>query len=639
MELNNVAPKVVTKAGDSLERAHFVCDALQACADSHVYFQLAASSLLVPPAALSEVIEAVEAYQSEPKLALKAVVPALRRAKRAINRSLADTLRDTGSNVADYLTVAEEAISREDNTGVLSAYLKESSIPISEAAATAAESYNTDSAYLTDLSRKLADLLEDPGKFTSGKKARAVNLVRELVAAVANQGRTPEVFAAALGQLIREQRHGTNAAEALLKFMAEPTRTFQVAFVIDNTVRTTGLDTSLFRRIEPNQSISWTTPTIEKKWPTADMDLVRFCLQHWGVKHSDAVTHRHNILAQVVVTNVEAWDEEQARHVALDRAEELVDRINAEHRTSHFGVKRKVMVWQEGQKTAQEHFPKGKVQPKTRQMRLVDGPSVNRSLRFASRAAGERGGSMQVFFSWIALEYLGRGGSDTPQNLVADYAPYAVSLVELRHLLTLVWVRVTAQKDPANLPIEVRRAIKRGSGPIKRKSNPREFDMRKLLALIISDGSHTSHLESVADLSKTEAEAAIQAWVGAQAELGAYATYEIRQVRDTLRNNTRFQQHLEEVRLDADEVLQRMRFVRNQTAHNAGVGSTEHLPLSDAALKVLDAVFEVLPQWRRAPHQALKDICARWKVVRKEVIRRGAASHMSPFDPFKVLKP
>lgn len=621
-----------------MERSRFVCDALEACADNRSYFQLSASSLLVTPAALGEVLEAVEAYKSEPTLAFKAVVPALRRAQRAISRSLASTL-SIHPDVVHYSVVAQGAISRENNNGALSAYLVANASSISQAAEKAAERFNENSAYLLELSTNIAEVLRGKGKFTDGSKARAIRLVRELVAAVANQGRTPEVFASSACELVRKQRNGAKAAEAFLRLMAEPTRPFQVAVVVDGTVRTLGLDSSLFRRIEPHQVATWSTPTIGNKWATADMDLVRFCLRHWGVKYSEAATHKHDILAQILITNVQAWDEEQARHVALDRAEALVDTINAEHRTSHFGVKRKVMVWQEGQRTAFESFPKGKTQPTTRQMRLVDGPSVNRSLRFASRAAGERAGSMQVFFAWIALEYLGRGGNKTPQNLVAEYAPYAVSLVELRHLLTLVWVQVTKHTDPANLPIEVRQAIKRRTGPVTKKDNANEFDMRKLLALIISDGGHTDHLESIACLSKTEAEAAIQAWVGTQATLSMFAKYQIGQVRGILRNNTRFQQHLEEVRLDADETLQRMRFVRNQTAHNAGVGSTEHLPLSDAALKVLDAVFEVLPQWKRAPHQALRDISLRWKATRKAVTGRGAASHVSPFNPSALLKP
>lgn len=634
-----VLSKVDAPAVNAMERAHFVCDALEACADPRTYFQLAASSRLIPPAALSEVIEAVEAYQSEPNLAFKAVVPALKRAERAMNRSVASMFRNAAPDVARYLSVAQGAISRESNPGVLSAYLAAHHSSISRAAADAAENYNANFAYISELSSMLAEVLKSSEKFTPGKKSHAVSLTRELVAAVANQGRTPEIFAASICELIRKQRNASNAASGFLKFMSEPTRRFQVVVVIDGTVRTLGLDYNLFRRVDPNQSISWTTPSVGTKRATADMDLVRFCLHHWGLKYSRSATEKHDLLAQALITTVDAWDEEQARHVALDRAEELVDKINAEHRTNHFGVKRKVMVWQEGEREAREVFPKGRTQPTTRQMSLVHAPSVNRSLRFASRAAGERAGSMQVFFAWIALEYLGRGGNKTPQNLVAEYAPYAVSLVELRHLVTLVWVQVTAHKAPASFPVEVRHAIKRGNGPLEKQHKAQAFDMRKLLALIIADGGHTDHLESVSGLTSAEAGAAIQAWVGIQSELSAFAVFQIKQVRDILRDNTRCQQHFEEVRLDADEILQRMRFVRNQTAHNAGVGSTEHLPLSDAALKVLDAVFEVLPQWKRAPHQALKDISSRWKVTRSSVTSRGIARHQAPFNPVAVLKP
>jgi hypothetical protein len=297
------------------------------------------------------------------------------------------------------------------------------------------------------------------------------------------------------------------------------------------------------------------------------------------------------------------------------------------------------MVWQEGHRVAREIFPKGKTLYSTRQMRISDGPSVNRSLRFASRAAGERAGSMQVFFAWIALEYLGRGGNGSPQNLVAAGLPHAVSLVEIRHLLSLVWVQVTSHVEPAQLPAEVRHAIKRGVGPLRSKSNPNEWDMRKLLALVISDGAHTEHLESVAGLTKAEAESAIQGWVAVRGLLSEYAVFQLQQVREMLRDNDLFREHLDETRQDADEILQRMRFVRNQTAHNAGVGSTEHLPLSDAALKVLDAVFEIIPRWGRPPHQAMADISVRWATVRGVATHRGAAKHVSPFDPSRILRP
>lgn len=623
---------------DEIERAVFLADALLSCADRNGYFHAAATSLLVPPAALSEVVESIEAYKSEPTLALKAVVPALKRAARSINRSLAGAVR-SGGDVATYISLAQGAISRENSQGLLAPYLASNHQAISAAAAAAADSYNHGSAYISELSSMMTVTIRKASKLNVREKASVFNLAREVVAAVANQGRTPEVFAERASEVLRAGSDPAAVAQALEAFMAEPTNRFQVAIVVDGTVRTEGLQGGVFERVDHGGRVQWSTPLTGSNWPTADMDLARFCLQHWGIRYSGADTWRHNVDAQVLITKVQAWDGEQARHVALDRGEELVDKINAEHRTNHFGVKRKVMVWPEGERVAREVFRKSRTLPKTRQMRISDGPSVSRSLRFASRAAGERAGSMQVFFSWIALEYLGRGGAQTPQNLVAKHAPYAVGLVELRHLISLVWVQVTSHLEPSRLPFEVRHAIKRGDAALTSKSNPNHFDMRKLLALVVADGGHTDHLESVAGLTKADADAAIREWVAVQRQISSFAAFRVRHVRDLLRDDTRLQKHLNEIRIDADEVLQRMRFVRNQTAHNAGVGSTEHLPLSDAALKVLDAVFEVLPQWKREPQQALIDISNRWETVRTAVTDRAGSRHVSPFNPSEVLVP
>lgn len=621
-----------------MDRVSFFCDALELCADPRTYFTYSSSSLLTPVAALGEVIEALEAYEAEPTLALKAVVPALKRASTAIASSLAPSVRDEAA-VGAYMELAQSATSRELNHGALSAHMRSSSVTLSEAASRAMQAYSEGDRYRMELSLKVSELFQAPGNFNAGSQRRLQGIARELVAAVGNEGRTPELFAQQVRQRVLARSTAADAAVSFMELMREQTSSFQVAIVVDGTVRTLGLDQSVFRRLNPSDPVAWTSSKPGTKHHAADMDLARFCLQHWGLTHSADPTYRHHLLSQVLITKVEAWDAEQARHAALDAAEELVDRINAEHRTSHFGVKRKAMVWEEGTKTAEEVFPKDKIVVASRQMNISKAPSVNRSLRFASRAAGERAGSMQVFFAWIALEYLGRGASETPQNLVARTVPYAVSLVELRHLLMFAWVQATATHGAASLPLEVLEAIKRSNKKSTRKSNPNEFDSRKFMALVMSDGSHPEHLARVSRLTLEEAQSAMRAWVGFQRTLSIHSAYQIRYVRDILRDNTRLQMHVDAVRVEADGVLQRMRFVRNQTAHNAGAGSTEHLALSESALKVLDAVFEVLPLWQRDPYQALEAIESRWRETRSRVSSRGDNRHMPPFDPHVILKP
>lgn len=616
-------------------------EAIAAAADPRAHLSVSACSFLIPPAALSESVEALEAFHNEPDHAFKAVVPALKRAQRAVLRSSATKMMQDPSIVA-FLLLAKGAIDREDNKGVLLAFLNANQSALADTAAKAAEMCEKNDAYIAELASLMANLVEDETKFTRGQQASIFSVARELVAAVANQGRTPEIFAESVDQILLKCRTPSAVAAEFLAYMNIAPKNFQVAVVVDATVRTLGIDTEVFRRIEPRQSVGWNTPGSGSKRPTADMDLTRFCLQHWGMSNSTDATALHDLQSQILIMKTQAWDVEQARHTALDAAEGLVDRINAEHRTSHFGVKRKVMVWEEDTKSAREVLSRNKLVPTTRMLNISQSPSVNRSLRFASRAAGERAGSMQVFFAWIALEYLGRGAQKTPQNLVAEHVPYVVSLVALRQQCVLAWWALTRESGAASLPLNIRNAVRRDTpskAPTPKKQNPNEFNMNKLMALVISDGLHIKYLAETAGISEEAAEAAIREWVSFQKSLSPFDAFQIGRVRDIFRDDTRLKQFIEEIRMDTDETMQRMRFVRNQTAHNAGVGSTEHLPLSEAALKILDAVFEVMPQWGGSPAISLASISQRWKAVRAGIQGRGNARHMLPFDALRVLKP
>lgn len=626
---------------EGMERALFMSDAISSVADPRAHLSASACSFVVPPAAISESIEALEAFQSEPDHAFKAVVPALKRFQRAVNRSAATKTMGLPS-VVTFLALAKAAISREVNKGVLLAFLKSNVIALSEAASKAAEACERNSTYLSELTELIAELVASDGKFTRGQQARMSSMARELVAAVANQGRTPELFSLSIRQLIAESGTSKGVADELSACINVAPRSFQVAVVVDATVRTVGIDTQNFRRIDARQSIGWNATASLSRRPTADMDLTRFCLQHWGMSNSFDSTEKHALKSQILILKAQAWDVEQARHSALDAAELLVDRINAEHRTSHFGVKRKVMVWEEGTKSASEVLSRNKLVPTTRMLNISQAPSVNRSLRFASRAAGERAGSMQVFFAWIALEYLGRGAQKTPQNLVSEHVPAVVALVALRQLCVSAWWSLTRESGAASLPSTVLELIKRDvrrKGSKTKKRNPNEFDMNKLMALIISDGSNIEYLAEVSGVSDKAAENAMRDWVLFQKGLSSHSAFQINRVRDILRDDMRLMQFIDEIRNDADEIMQRMRFVRNQTAHNAGVGSTEHLPLSEAALKTLDAVFEVLPQWGGIPSASLGSIAQRWKDVGIGIRNRGNARHILPFNSYKVLKP
>lgn len=136
-----------------------------------------------------------------------------------------------------------------------------------------------------------------------------------------------------------------------------------------------------------------------------------------------------------------------------------MDRINAEHRIGEFGVKRKVLVWKRKERSTTYLTDVYEGPKRTRVMRVQNSPSVQRSLRFASRASTERAGAMAVFFGWVALEYLGRGnnahspsqGSNKnamkPQNFVAKFVPKVVALAAVHHLANEVSFAIRDQNS------------------------------------------------------------------------------------------------------------------------------------------------------------------------------------------------
>lgn len=423
----------------------------------------------------------------------------------------------------------------------------------------------------------------------------------------------------------------------LERALRQEKRQFFVATVISGAVKAPVPREMNGRSIQYPGPISWVEKSKKNKKtrrsaapnPDAEASLAMYCYRHWGVENQLAVVH-HKIPSQVVIWKVKAWDMEQARQIALDKAETFMDRINAEHRVSTFGVKRKVLIWDPDSGRV-EHMADTTVPVfETRVMEKSASPSVQRAMRFASKAAGERAGSLKTFYCWAALEYLGRGDADlTPQNFVAKYVPRVMGLVAIHHTATTAWFLIKEEMARQGRDRESYQFLDEWISRNSKKSHL--IDLRKFLQLLtdrpnagLSQGAQMKFERACDELTQI-----IEG-------MPDYPKHHIERLRSFLLNPEIFAEHLNDIATASDVTLQRMRFVRNQTAHSAFEESQRYAVLSRSALEVLDTAFQVVNPYTGAPSGALRELAQKFDRVLAE-LRRGDSS--TAYDPDSLLKP
>ena len=367
---------------------------------------------------------------------------------------------------------------------------------------------------------------------------------------------------------------------------------------------------------------------------------MNFCLEHWKTEPGKSNAD-HRVSAQVVLWRMDAWDPIHARHLALDRAESLMDRINAEHRVGEFGVKRKVLVWKSGD-TRTTYLTDVFEGPKnTRVMEGHRSPSVQRSLRLASRASSERAGAMAVFFGWTALEYLGRGNQIleannkpmTPQNFIAKFVPKVAGLVALHHLANDVSFSIVDVKPVKEWGRTLQEFLK-----LKSKTAPSEHvDQRNLFYLLAATNSEAAcqHLAEHLKTNPHEAQTALTELEELIKEVDPISRYRIRQIKYLLHSPARMAEYLSQVEKAADVALQRMRYVRNQTAHSNIPESIRYRTLSNAMREVLDTCYQAIDKGEgHAPHEILHNLAIQFDDLLTD-LREGNDEKM--FKPHRAL--
>ncbi|QRQ79102.1 hypothetical protein [Glutamicibacter protophormiae] len=595
--------KVDVAQEDLLRRVRYLVDSMRIASDARSHFGVSAASKLIPTVAIKECLETLDSYADEPDYGLLSVTPSFVRLKRAIHGSVATNLSQHVA-IKTLLDYADELVSRNSATtrGPLKGYLSSHAVQMASDCSQALSKLNEDQLYISEVSAYVEDAIEgSPSNRSAFRKLQ--RSCHEVIALIASQGRTLNLFIDQLEKKLITSGHIPRRIKGVSNCLKLKAEKHQVAVVVDGTFSTYGLERHGFRWIKPTGRISWLEPESKDAIipHQANSDLMRFCMRHWKIDQDSEPLAECGIESQVLILKVDAWDREQARHEALDRAEALVDLINAEHRATGYGVKRKVAVWLEGRKRVDQL---SSFAPKVRLTRLLDisrSPSVDRSLRFATRAANERAGSMQTFFSWIALEYLGRGGNQKPQTVISENVPSLISIVALRQLITEALHLLLRDSGLDQLPQPIVEATK----DYNSRASKIQLDRNKLGHLLISDVNNCSNLMKVCSISKESAVQAIEELEAYKKTLSEYSRLRLTTIRQILSENSKMKNYVLSIVVSADETMQRMRFVRNQTAHTASSTSTEHMLLSSAALSIMDAVFETIPKFSGRPVDGL----------------------------------
>ncbi|MFW5472460.1 hypothetical protein ACOCJ5_04045 [Knoellia sp. CPCC 206450] len=453
---------------------------------------------------------------------------------------------------------------------------------------------DTGAGYREALVMRLSAAVAAQGPFTTSDARKLQSLATHMCAFLLTQGRSGVASAKLIARALGSANTPQLAAVALGRFLSSDRVEFRVAVVIDGVGLVLNANNNGLKPLVKGRRISWGQDGDGCEHHGADTELARFCLRHWHLESVEESLKGARASSSVFTVSVQAWDPESARHAALNIADSVVDLLNAEHRATSFGVKRKVLVWRVGSAKSEYLAGRANFVAKGRLMDISRSPSVSRSLRFATKASMERAGTLKVFFSWVALEYLAREGRDKPQNIVVEKVPKIIALVAVKQQVYRSWALYTKSVGASQ---KVRDAVEAGRGK-------GSVDARIWCNILTSTRS---------DLGGVDAEV-VREYVRSSAQFSPYVLFRLRSTRELLSNGERLATFCAEVEELARFNLQRMRYVRNQTAHSAEIEHAAESQLSVVALLALDATFESVPKWHSiATVEALDRLHARYR--------------------------
>ena len=302
---------------------------------------------------------------------------------------------------------------------------------------------------------------------------------------------------------------------------------------------------------------------------------------------------------QIIFTDVQAFDFEQAQTIAFDAAERLADQYGARHRTYVIDVSPEMLLLRvsDGQTRRAEDRPRRNPTPRA----LLPAPNeaLEQSFRYAALSRSERSPIVQILHSWIALEALASEPT-TPQRpyrfLQSRLAP-VLSLQAVRHGIAASW-QIASRAGRRGEDSARWEEIERWLGINTRHRTL--HDLNDWVALLRGRASRKVPKTLPADAPAQDAAAVFNQIL---ADFPPFPRKTVEYWRWLLSRGPRLVNWCAVMELQAQTTINRMYVVRNFSVHKALTKSDGAGQLSHAGHNMVDAVYEVLPAWLQ-PRQA-----------------------------------
>jgi hypothetical protein len=308
-----------------------------------------------------------------------------------------------------------------------------------------------------------------------------------------------------------------------------------------------------------------------------------------------------------VLVRVDALDHDHASRLSREAAEQLEDQLAAEHRIGRFALRPEALVRRnrDGRVRLIKDID---IEVRIARPRERAGlPELERSLRFHRLACNADAPVLAVAQSWIALEHLARGASARPSSrrpqrrplkpavFLPEHVAAVAFLAAARHIILSSWhvARKGCQGTAATRWAQI-------ESWLRARQNGRVVDQDRWLELLQYDGPIVVPRRLRPDAPV--AEAASLFWTVASSA-SPFVAHRLRDVAELVRRPSRLVFFASRAESRVSVTVSRIHLMRHRTVHGALISDDSAHQLAAAAHHVLDAVYEVIPNWL-SPTQA-----------------------------------
>lgn len=600
--LDESVRQVISRA-DLGPAVKFFIEATAEHLDPSAHFSRSANSIITTHDALVELNEAIDLFKSQPSMTFGALVDAITRTREIASRDkyFQQWYPTERQQRLDQLQDALTAVSRQNNRQAKINELN-SRVDVLKNSNEQVIQLMCDPVlgYESKLVKTIVGLLR--GSTFNNSFTRLDKALHMLMACGRSKGRSSGPTLTNLTQSVLKAKTNDQAIDYIETELGKSKVPFEVAIVFDGAGHVKRAMDAGFQRITPKAPIDWRNTSNKLKTDRSQQELVRFCAEHWGVSDPEFPMKDHDQTNRsVYLITVDAWDIESARHKALIKAGHMVDRLNARHRRQTFGVKRKVLVWEVGSQDATYVTGRHPSTKRAEPLNISASPYITGSLSFYSRALAERAGVLKVFFSWIAMENMGSGViGEKAQDIVVENVPATVALTNIRAAIYYAW-----EIYSRTLGLSEDSIVRQFVGA---KAPTFLIDADKWLHLLTASKKHPNGINITI----------IEEHLINVSQLSSFSRHRYESIRNIVISGATLRRFADEVHDMCTWNLQRMRLMRNQTAHTANLHHAAEHQLSSVAVLILDSIYEVVPGWPQAtPGESLKDVSLRLTALKR----------------------